>query len=115
MKQNLVIVAVLAVLIAATVLVTEHERETAMDSLLRELEAHLAAGAWGEAHRSLARLTDQWNRGRFWLALANTGEDINEFERYLAQVAVYIDVEDRTLGLAAVADLKSIWRRLERS
>lgn len=115
MRQNLLVIGALLIAIAAAVFISEHERATPMDDLLNELEASVKAGRWEAVRGALARLTEQWERGKGWLALGNAARDIDDFERTLGRLRAYADTEDPSEALAAIAELKSIWRTLEKS
>ncbi len=102
----------LAVLLAAIIITTwgvELRTASSVDRQLQDLAGQIKAEEWEVAAQTIEYLEQQWRKRRFWLALNNSVQDQQTFERVLAQVKVYVSYRDASNAAAHTALLQQLW------
>lgn len=111
MKKNLWIVSGIAVLIVLSIISSLTSLDSIVDEHMEQLMAEITNEAWDQAKTTLDRIQSEWNRRKLWISFNNTYTDMQEFERILAQLNAYVNVQDKPGAAAQAADLGEMWRR----
>lgn len=111
MKKNLFIVSGLAVLIIAAIIGSMTSFDSPVDDHLKQLTSEISTEEWVRARTTLDHIQSEWERRKPWIAFNNTYTDMQDFERILAQLNAYLNVEDKPGAAAQVADLGEMWKR----
>ncbi len=102
-----------AVLIAASIaLITighEIRSESSLHDVLSILSEQIQNDQWSQATAGIDGLEKDWKKRRFWIALNNSTQDVQTFERTLALLDSFIRSGDRKNAAAQLALLKQIW------
>jgi hypothetical protein len=100
--------ALLLAIILAT-WVVELRADSPVDQQLQDLSDQIRTEEWEKASRSAEDLEKTWSKRRFWIALNNSVQDQQTFERTLTQVQAYVNSQDISNAAAYTALLKRMW------
>ncbi len=85
--------------------------DSPVDGYMEKLMAEIINEEWDQAKTTLDRIQSEWTRRKPWISFNNTYTDIQDFERILAQLNAYVNIQDKPGAAAQAADLGDMWRR----
>lgn len=113
MKKNLYIVIGLAVLIALSILGSTLTFASPLDKHLHELTSSITLEEWERAREINDHIQSEWKRRKLLISFNNTYTDMQEFERVLARLNAYLNIEDKAGAASQIADLGELWKRFD--
>ena len=110
-EKNLYIVSGIAFLIVLSIIGSMTSFDSPVDGYMEKLMAEIINEEWDQAKTTLDRIQSEWTRRKPWISFNNTYTDIQDFERILAQLNAYVNIQDKPGAAAQAADLGDMWRR----
>ncbi|MEW9670717.1 DUF4363 family protein [Ammoniphilus sp. 3BR4] len=79
---------------------------------IRKAETQISLGNWKEATQMSKQLTEGWGSIRKRISLNASSGDLTEMDMSIAQLAVLVKQEEKTLALVEVERLKQLWKSI---
>ena len=109
LNRNFIFIGIVIILLVSTTLGLEVRRESPVDNHIQHLSEQIDAEDWQQAVLTLDVIQSEWSHRRFWIALNNSVQDQQAFDRILSQIRSYIRYTDRVNAGVQAALLHRVW------
>ncbi len=112
MRQQLIIIGILAALTTVAIGVEAYVQRTPFDRHLADLEEAIFAGEWARAEQGAARLAEEWAKRRPWLQITRSTQSIFEIDRALGRLQIALRAKAALEAADLISDIRTVWRDL---
>jgi hypothetical protein len=100
LNRNVLWAALIAVSIAAITVGNEIRSESSLHDSLQILSARIENDQWSQAAAEIEALERDWRKRRLWIALNNSTQNVQSFERTLTVLDSFVRYGDKTNAAA---------------
>lgn len=111
MKKHLYVISGITFLIILSIIGSVISIDSPVDDYMEKLVEEITNEDWVQAKVTLDHIQREWKRRKPWISFNNTYTDIQDFERILAQLNAYVNVQDKPGAAAKAADLSEMWKQ----